>query len=60
MKSSWYVGPYRSDVYESCYGFLATGYAALGGPEDRPYTHYFWGVIWAGKYTFGIGRITPR
>lgn len=58
--SEWYLGSYRADsIYELCYGFLCTGFWYAGGPEKQPFDHTFWGFVWAGKYTLGIGRITP-
>lgn len=57
LKEGWYVGRYKGNLSEICYGYLVTGYLYMGGPEKRPYSHEFWGLVWAGDYTFGIGRV---
>lgn len=61
MKHGWYFGSYRDrhGLHECCYGWVVSGYWYAGGLENKPYDHKFWGFVWAGKYTFGVGRITP-
>jgi hypothetical protein len=54
----WHVGRARSDIYESCTGILETGYWYAGGPEKEPYSYFFLGLVWRGKWTFGVGRYT--
>lgn len=56
-KAGWYFGKYKAELHENCYGFIKTGYWYAGGPEKKPVTHRYWGLVWAGKYTFGVGRI---
>lgn len=51
MKRRWYIGPYRAETHERCYGWISTGYWSYAG-----YSHDFWGLVW-GRWTFGIGLI---
>lgn len=62
MKRKWYIGKYRGRhwLHEICYGAILTGYWYAGGPENKPYTHRFYGLVWAGKWTFGVGYIQPE
>jgi hypothetical protein len=59
MKRKWYIGKYRSlhGPFEMCWGFIKTGYWSPRGPGNRPYDHLFYGLVWAGKWTFGVGYI---
>lgn len=62
MKRQWYIGKYRGwqGLHEICWGIVSTGYWYAGGPEQKPYTHIFWGLVWAGKWTFGVGYTYPE
>jgi len=53
-KAGWHIGQAKTDIYESCTGFIEAGHYYLG--EGRPYSYRFWGLVWRGDYTFGIGR----
>ena len=56
-KEGWYVGRAKDCIHEMCTGFVETGYWYAGGPEEEPYSYRFWGLIWRGKYTIGIGHV---
>lgn len=49
-----YIGPYRSEIYETVLGFIITGYWYAGGPEGKPYYHRFYGAV-CNNWTFGLG-----
>lgn len=58
-KEGWHVGKIRGHgLHEKCYGVVSSGYWYAGGPEKEPYSYSFWGVVWAGKWTFGFGKVT--
>ena len=55
-KAGWHFGEARTDIHETCTGFLEAGYWYMGGPEKEPYTYCWWGLTWRGMYSFGVGR----
>ena len=57
MKYGWYIGSYkgRHGIHEECYGWLVTGYWS-----GERYSHTYWGLVWAGRWTFGVGRIVKE
>lgn len=57
-KEGWHFGRARANLMETCTGFFETGYWYAGGPEKEPYRYTFWGLVWRGKYTLGVGRTT--
>jgi len=54
----WYFGSYRGrhGIYECCYGWLVVGYSGWCSNGDT-LSHTFWGFVWRGRYTLGIGRV---
>lgn len=60
IKEGWYVGRYKGDLSEICYGYLVAGYYSFGGTDNETYSHDYWGLVWAGDYTLGIGRIKRK
>ncbi len=55
LLTTYYIGSYQNEVafLEKCYGWISTGYVT-GGEKER---HSFWGFVWAGKWSFGFGKI---
>lgn len=55
----YYIGRFRGEdvVHETVYGFVKSGYWYAGGPENKPYDHLFYGVVWGWNWNFGIGLI---
>ena len=57
-KAGWHIGKARTNMYETCTGFIEAGYWYMGGPEKEPYHYHWWGFFWRGNYSFGVGRYT--
>ena len=53
----WHVGKSRCYISDIFTGFVETGYFYMGGPEKEPYRYNFWGLVWRGKRSFGVGRV---